>query len=552
MSWMRDQERLSRILLEELKCPICLGEFVEPKSLSCSHAVCKECLSNMVQGVDFGGNCFVRCPTCRLRTDIDFPGGIDNLPTNYIVASLISGNNRANEIKELEDRIKRGRQALSVRRELITEIVDMSEGLSHQREQVEGDIRQHAQKIVQMVRDSEESIIQELNTTVARQQRELRQKREALEKMTSCANEIFQGIEEKVNTLPTRKLIEEKSSILSQLVDIDAIELAIGIPEVVTIAFIPNISENDVEHLTALGRIEMSDTQDQSALGQVVPDYSNDNVQISAFGSSGNGKGQFMLPWGVAVRDDGCIAVADHVNNRIQVFDNQGVFLQAFPDSETETVRLPTGIDFDLDHNMVTFDRQKREIKVLDSMGQLIRKISKDGDLSDMVEGLSIDSEGRIIVTDASTEQILVYHHSGNLSLKFGATGKNKLGRPSCAVFNRGRFIVSDTFNHCLKVFNRHGIYLQQIGRPGKEAGQFCHPRGLAVDASNNILVCDSGNCRVQVLDCDGNFIRSFGKQGHEVGNFSMPYSIAIGKQSEVIVSDCSNDRLQIFKFPFL
>ena len=495
---------------------------------------------------------FVRCPICRRQTGVHFPEGIQGLPTSYIVTNLISGKNRAIEIRELEAGIRRGRQALNVRKELVTEIVDKSESLIHQRQQIEGDIIQMGEKIVQMVRESQERLIQELHTKVAMQQRELRQKREVMQRMTSRANEILEEVEEMVQSLSTRELIEEKSSIMSKLIDVDAIELAMEIPELETIAFTQTISENDIENLTTLGKIDCSNTQDHSAVAITIPDYSNVDIDTSAFGAYGNDNGEFMLPWGVAVRSDGCIAVADHANDRIQMFDNQGVFLQAVPDSETETVRLPTGIAFDPDHNLITFDRQSRVIKVLDTVGQLIRKIGSEGDFSDRVEGLSIDSDGRIIVTDSSNEQVLVYHHNGNLSLKFGASGKNRLQRPSCAVFHRGHFIVSDTFNHCLKVYNRHGIYTQQIGRPGNEAGQFFHPRGLAVDASSNILVCDSGNCRVQVLDFYGNFIKSFGKQGQEVGDFSMPYGIAIGNHGEVIVSDCSNNRFQIFKFPFL
>lgn len=551
MSWIRDQDNLTRELEEELKCPVCLEEFVEPKSLACSHTVCKVCLTNIAHHTNWSGQrSYVRCPTCRCETDIHFPGGVDGLPTNYVVTALISGKDRTKEIKELEDRLNRGKQALRVRQELLTEIADMSESLGHRRQQVEGDIRQTAERIAQMVRASEEKLIQELNWRVARQQRELRQRREVMQNLMAHANDTFHSIEQRVNSTPTRRLVEEKNSIMSQLRDIEAIELPSEIPEIEAIAFIPNMSIPDTEHLTTLGRLEIGDEHEGSVASLTVPDYSNDNVQINAFGTVGDDNGEFMLPWGVAIRDDGCIAVADHANSRIQVFDNQGTFLQTVPNNGSERVRLPTGIDFDLDHNIVTFDSENHQLKVLDSAGRLIRKIGNGQELGDRVEGISVDCEGRIIVTDTSNECVLVFHHSGHLCLEFGAAGKNRLGRPSGAVFQHGRFIVSDTFNHCLKVYNRHGVFQQQIGRPGTEPGQFRQPRGVAVDSANNILVCDSGNCRVQVLDSDGNFIRSFGSFGDEVGKFWLPYSIAVGKQGEVVVSDCNNNRIQIYRFP--
>lgn len=558
MSWRRDQDHLSRVLEEELKCPVCLEEFVEPKSLSCSHTVCKDCLSNIEQHTDWNARnprrSYVRCPTCRFNTELDFPGGIDKLPTNYIVTTLISGKGRVKEVKEVEDRLDKCKQALQVRQDLLTKIIDLSESVGHRREQVEGDIRQTAESIVQMVRASEEELIQEVNLAAARQQRELKRQREVMQNLIAYANDRIKRVEQQINSLPTRKVIEEKPSILSQVRDIDAIGLAFEIPEMDSIEFIPNMSITESEQLTKLGKLVIGSEQypDVSAISLTVADYSQDKIQTHAFGMAGSDGGEFNLPWGVAIRDDGCIAVADHANSRIQIFDHQGTFLHVLTGDEAEKICLPTGIDFDLDHNLVTFDSESRNVKILDSAGQLIRNMSNSIELGSRVEGISIDTQGCIIITDSSNGRVLVFHHSGHLCLEFGGNGKNKLERPSSAVFYQGRYIVSDTFNHCLKVYNRHGVFLRQIGRPGMEPGQFRQPRGLTVDLAGNILVCDSGNHRVQILDCDGNFVRSFECLGSEADNFCLPYAIAVGKQGEVVVSDCNNHCIQIFRFPLL
>lgn len=558
MSWRRDQDHLSRVLEEELKCPVCSEEFVEPICLSCSHTVCKACLSSISDHTDWNARnphqSYVRCPTCRFNTELDFPGGIDRLSTNYIVTTLISGKGRIKEVKEVEDRLNKSKQALQDRQDLLTKITDLSESIGQRRHQIEGDIRQTAERIVQMVRAREEELIQEVNLAVARQQRELKQQREVMQNLTAHANDIIEHVEERISSLPTRKVIEEKPSILSQLRDIDAIQLALVIPEMDSIAFIPNMSINESEELTKLGKLVVGNEQDPdgSAIRLTVADYSQDDIQTHAFGMAGSDEGEFNLPWGVAIRDDGCIAVADHANSRIQIFDHQGTFLHVMTSDESERIRLPTGIEFDLDHNLVSFDGESHKVKVLDSAGCLIRNMSSSIELGSRVEGISIDSQGRIIITDSSNGRVLVFHNSGHLCLEFGGNGRDKLERPSSAVFHQGHFIVSDTFNHCLKMYNRHGVFLQRIGRPGKEPGQFRQPRGLTVDVAGNILVCDSGNHRVQILDSHGNFVRSFECFVSEADNFCLPYAIAVGKQGEVVVSDCNNHCIQIFRFPLL
>ncbi|CAH3154874.1 unnamed protein product [Pocillopora meandrina] len=551
MSWIRDQGHLSRVLEEELKCPVCLDEFEDPKNLCCSHTFCKRCLSPMVEHNLLRS--FLRCPTCRRETEIHLPEGIDGLPTNYIAIALISGKSRTKDIKEVEDRINKCKETLQDKKGLLSKIMDTSQSLGNRRQQVEGEIRQAAERIVLMVRTREEELIEELNSAVARQQSDLRQQKVVIQNLIADASRILNDAQQQINALSTKRLVEAKDSILSQLRDIDGIES--DIPEINPIVFTPNTSFNESEQLTKLGKLDVHSTQEDpesSDINSISLDYSTGEIQITAFGTPGADKGEFTLPWGVAIRDDGCIAVADHANSRIQVFDHRGSFLHFLTDDEVESVHLPTGIAFDLDHHLVTFDDETHKIKVLDSEGRLIRCMNTETKLGTKVEGISVDNEGHIIVTDSSNERVLVFHHSGHLCLEFGADGKNKLGWPSSAVFHQGRFIVSDTFNHCLKVYNRHGVYLQQIGRSGREPGQFIKPRGLAVDSGGNILVCDSGNCRIQVLDSYGNFVKSFGGFGEEEGNFCLPYSVAVGKRGEVVVSDCNSHRIQIFRFPFL
>ena len=50
---------------------------------------------------------------------------------------------------------------------------------------------------------------------------------------------------------------------------------------------------------------------------------------VLSFGKQGWGDGMFEYPLGVAVSDGDEIVVADHVNDRVQVFDSNGTFLRS-------------------------------------------------------------------------------------------------------------------------------------------------------------------------------------------------------------------------------
>ena len=215
----------------------------------------------------------------------------------------------------------------------------MSECLGNRREQVEGEIGQTAERIIQMVRQSDEKIIQQLNLRVTDKQQKLRQWRVVMQSLIADANDTYQRVEQQINSLPTRRLVEEKTSLLVQLRDIDLIEMASQIPEVEDTRFTPTISMAESEQLTALGKLVIGSGSSVD-VRQTVPDYNNSNVEISTFGTAGNSDGEFVLPWGVAIRQDGCIMLADHANCRIQVFDNQGIYVQTVPSNGSERINF--------------------------------------------------------------------------------------------------------------------------------------------------------------------------------------------------------------------
>ena len=92
--------------------------------------------------------------------------------------------------------MNRSKRALEVRQELLIEMTSMTECLGNRRQQVESEIRQTAERIIQMVRESEEKLIQQLNLRVADKQRELRQRRVVMQSLIADANDTYQRVEQ--------------------------------------------------------------------------------------------------------------------------------------------------------------------------------------------------------------------------------------------------------------------------------------------------------------------------------------------------------------------
>jgi len=74
------------------------------------------------------------------------------------------------------------------------------------------------------------------------------------------------------------------------------------------------------------GDIFVSDGHVANSNGRVVK-FSNDGKFIKAWGKKGTGPGEFDTPHSIAMDSRGRIFVADRGNNRIQIFDQEGRFL---------------------------------------------------------------------------------------------------------------------------------------------------------------------------------------------------------------------------------
>ena len=94
--------------------------------------------------------------------------------------------------------------------------------------------------------------------------------------------------------------------------------------------------------------------------------YNEQGEFVSEFGSVGSGLGQFDLIHGVAVDRDGRIYTSDRNNDRIQVFTENGEFIEEWPD-----VFGPTHLHIDADENLWVLSTTTNQILKFNQQGVL-------------------------------------------------------------------------------------------------------------------------------------------------------------------------------------
>ena len=134
----------------------------------------------------------------------------------------------------------------------------------------------------------------------------------------------------------------------------------------------------------------------------------------------------------------------------------------------------------------------------------------------------------------------------GELDLKL-IRGANCISPRRIAVNTKGNIAISDAELDCVYILDEKGNCLRKIGSQGGNAGQFHHPYGVTYLNDNKILIADTANNRIQLVDVQtGTFVKSFGTWGAGKGEFDCPVDVCLDEQHRIVVTDLGNHRIQV------
>ncbi|XP_019643452.1 PREDICTED: tripartite motif-containing protein 3-like [Branchiostoma belcheri] len=260
------------------------------------------------------------------------------------------------------------------------------------------------------------------------------------------------------------------------------------------------------------------------------------HTESITFGEKGSETGQFNLPFGATVSDEGEIFIADCWNQRIQVFTLQGMFVRQFTTSKQNLV--PHDVAVDGEGNLWVVGRSGlTELAVqYHKHGNELRKIDLGN--SGWWRGVAVDTRRNCILITQTTTGDRGSPHGKVLLFRADGTCIQAVDRRQMlenpiyiAVDTKGNILVSDCEKHCVFVYSEDRQFQFKFGDEGSGEGQLCLPCGICTDRAGNIIVADSGNKCVEMFDKTGKFLK------HVTTDKRGPRAVAMATQGQLIVT---------------
>ena len=130
--------------------------------------------------------------------------------------------------------------------------------------------------------------------------------------------------------------------------------------------------------------------------------FSQNGKHQYSIGSPGNHSGLLMNPEQICIAPDGLVYVSDAGNNRVQVFEQDGTFIQQFGKN---ILHYPTGIAATKDGHIVVASQGANKLSIFTLDGQCVREVTNVGLNSPY--GVAIDACGWVYVADCDNHRIL-------------------------------------------------------------------------------------------------------------------------------------------------
>ena len=584
-------ESLLKNLKEHVTCSICLDTFTDPKTITCLHTFCCECLKKHALISQRNGK--FRCPECQAAVDLPEANRFNKLATSFHHNSLLSvlairQSEKGNDIscgvcKKKSAEIS---YCFECAKFMCSDCVNAHQLFSHF---TEG----HKVTPVKQFQPQDYEALMRRQSFCSQQYHEREVTRFFCLKCQICVCQICIATDHKAHDVePLEKVADgEKANILRRTVVLKERTEVFGdtIREYEQTAFrletnltnakrevsqaaeqmIAKIREGERRIMTALentrasraDKLNPAKAQVQSLLKQFnqAIEFAENLIQRSS--------------------SSDILQSKNYLEKRFEHLENTPIpeipvnsFLKFYQTKEGKNLTLgykatsepvkgltqdfQAGVESEFKVHPQILGEQVYEVKVLvepaDKIGSLTTYENQDGDYSVKftpkipgIFNIIIKVNGKEFAENPYNVQVKqrLIQVVGEVEIK-GETLEKPFG---IAVNSKGQIAVSDNEKHCILITDKEGNCVRKVGCYGNNVGQLNRPTDVTYLNDDNILVADQCNHRIQQFNVQtGNSVKSFGKKGTKDGEFQNPVGVYVDEEGRVIVTDYHNNRIQV------
>ena len=567
------------LLQEQLTCGKCQNLYTNPKTLSCHHSFCQQCIEGLTL--------FVACPTCHQHTELPDHAGSSGFSVAPQLLQLrqiydemnkllcekkcdnCSGTNATGYCKDCSQPLCR--ECIDIHekwsRFAAHTILDLEEALETVKKEAshvkvvlssfnerEAEIRVQGEAVKEKIRSFvrrsiEDKLIREVDEIVDRKLQMLeKQKKESLD----TSHEVSEvHPEEKADIQFIISNNESISHHVGSVVSPAGLE-EYKVKEITTIKHIP-----EEKAISFKLSIELPDDKESllvlpaSSLSLDVVPANKPHPVINARVIPTDKPGVYQVICNPVIRGHHQVIV-----RAFGVQLKQSSFVIPFnpytdqvitPICTIYGVNNPRGVAICDDGHIVVSEHGSDFVSVLSNKGQKLKSF----DNFSHNRGIAITEDGHILVADTGNHKIHKISMDGQFVTSVGSNGSEPLQfqfNTNIAISSlKKRVYVADNNNHRIQVLNYDLTFCHAFGIPGTGDGEFCNPNGIAIDNEGLVYVTEWHNHRIQKFTHDGTYLSQFGTKGSGAGQLLSPLGIAIDNAGLVYVGEFGNYRVSVF-----
>ena len=568
-------------LKEQVTCAICLDTFTDPKTITCLHTFCCDCLKKHALISQRNGK--FRCPECQAEVDLPEANCFDKLPSSFhhnrllgLLAVRQSGDGNEISCGICKKKSAEISYCFECAKFMCSDCVNAHQLFTNL---TEG----HKVTPVKQFQPQDYEALMKRQSFCSQQYHEREIVRFFCLKCKLCVCQICiatdhkshegHGVElldkvadsEKVNILERAEKLKEKTKLYSDAIfklEQTELELHTNITNVIhevsqtAEQVIAKIRESEREIITHLentreSRLEMlnsAKTQVQSLLKQInqAVEFAEQLMQKSP--SSDIMQSKLKL------------------QQRYNELENAPI--PELPVSSLATSEpiikglnqdIQAGVESEFDVNPRIPKEQAQGVKCKFQCEVLVEPAEKVGSLRTYeneeatlvkfvpkVHGtynITVKIDGKVLLTNTVQVKQRFIQVVRELELKTETFEEPR----GMAVNSKGQIAVVDSKKHCVFIIDTEGNCLRKVGCYGNKDGELNGPEDVTYLNDDNILVADEVNNRIQQFNVQtGNFVKRFGKKGTRGSEFQNPVSVCMDDEGRVIVADFHNTRVQV------